>query len=85
MDHKNLEYFMVAKKLNCCQAHWSLYLACFDFTLVHCPSYLMGKPNALLQRLDYEIGTQDNEGIVLLCSEIFAVQALEGIELEGEE
>jgi len=20
-DHKNLEYFMIAKKLNCCQAH----------------------------------------------------------------
>jgi len=45
----------------------------------------MEKPNALLQRLDYRIGTQDNKGIVLLCSEMFAVQALEGIELEGKE
>jgi len=26
-DHKNLEYFMTAKKLNRCQARWSLYLA----------------------------------------------------------
>ena len=24
-DHKNLEYFMTAKKLNRCQARWSLY------------------------------------------------------------
>ena len=33
-DHKNLEYFMMAKKLNHCQAHWSLYLVCFDFKLI---------------------------------------------------
>jgi RNase H-like domain found in reverse transcriptase len=30
-DHKNLEYFMTAKKLNWRQAHWSLLLARFDF------------------------------------------------------
>jgi hypothetical protein len=34
-DHKNLEYFWVAQKLNHRQAHWSLYLSCFDFTLHH--------------------------------------------------
>jgi len=26
-NHKNLEYFMTAKKLNCRQARWSLHLA----------------------------------------------------------
>ena len=26
-DHKNLEYFMMAKQLNCRQACWSLYLS----------------------------------------------------------
>jgi hypothetical protein len=36
-DHKNLEYFRVAQKLNCQQARWSLYLSCFDFTLYHKP------------------------------------------------
>jgi len=46
MDHKNLEYFMTAKKLNCCQARWSLYLARFDFKLTHCPGHSMGKPDA---------------------------------------
>jgi len=35
-DHKNLEYFMTAKKLNHRQARWSLYLARFDFLLHHC-------------------------------------------------
>ena len=34
-DHKNLEYFMSAKKLNQRQARWSLLLARFDFLLHH--------------------------------------------------
>jgi len=42
-DHKNLEYFMTAKKLNRRQAQWSLYLAHFDFKLVHHPGHSMGK------------------------------------------
>ncbi len=36
-DHKNLEYFMMAKKLNCRQARWSLYLSRFDFSMHHHP------------------------------------------------
>ena len=35
MDHKNLKYFMTAKKLNWRQARWSLLLARFDFLLHH--------------------------------------------------
>jgi len=46
-DHKNLEYFMMAKKLNRRQARWSLYLACFDFKLTYQPGHSMGKPDAL--------------------------------------
>ena len=46
-DHKNLEYFMTAKKLNQRQAHWSLYLSHFEFTLHHHPGQIMGKPDAL--------------------------------------
>jgi len=34
-NHKNLEYFMSAKKLNRWQAHWSLTLARFDFLMHH--------------------------------------------------
>jgi len=66
MDHKNLEYFMTAKKLNRRQAHWSLYLARFDFKLIHCPEHSMGKPDALLRRPDRGKGTSDNEDVVLL-------------------
>ncbi|KAG5718015.1 hypothetical protein E4T56_gene6062 [Termitomyces sp. T112] len=42
MDHKNLKYFWMAKKLNCQQAQWSLYLANFDFSLHHKPGWSMG-------------------------------------------
>jgi len=48
MDHKNLEYFMTAKKLNCYQARWSLYLAHFNFKLIYHPGCSMRKPDALL-------------------------------------
>jgi len=65
-DHKNLEYFMTAKKLNCCQAHWSLHLARFDFLLHHRSGYTMGKPDVLSRRADHGNRTLDNENIGLL-------------------
>jgi len=85
MDHKNLEYFMMAKKLNHCQAHWSLYLARFDFKLVHCLECSMGKPDALSQRPDHGNRASNNEDVVLLRPELIAVRALEGLHLEGPE
>jgi len=84
-DHKNLEYFMTAKKLNHRQAHWSLHLARFDFLLHHRPGHTMGKPNALLRRADHGNGASDNEDIVLLRPEFLAVRATEGVELTGVE
>jgi len=65
-DHKNLEYFMTAKKLNRRQAHWSLHLARFDFLLHHCPGRTMGKPDALLRRANHGNRASDNENVVLL-------------------
>jgi len=85
MDHKNLEYFMTAKKLNCCQVRWSLYLARFDFKLIHRPGRSMGKPDALSRRLDHGKETSDNKDIVLLQLELIVVRALEGLHLEGSE
>jgi len=84
-DHKNLEYFMMAKKLNRRQACWSLYLARFDFLLHHCPGRTMGKPNALSRRADHGNRASDNENVVLLQPEFLAVRALEGVELTGVE
>jgi len=65
-NHKNLEYFMMAKKLNRYQAYWSLHLARFDFLLHHRPRRTMGKPNALSRRADHRNGASDNENVVLL-------------------
>ncbi|RDB19712.1 Transposon Tf2-9 polyprotein [Hypsizygus marmoreus] len=65
-DHKNLEYFMTAKKLNRRQARWSLELANYDFVLVHKPGRTMGRADALLRRPDYERGENDNDGVVLI-------------------
>jgi len=65
-NHKNLEYFMTAKKLNCRQACWSLYLARFDFLLHHCLGCTMGKPDALSRRADHGKRALDNKNIVLL-------------------
>ena len=84
-DHKNLEYFMTAKKLNHRQAHWSLHLARFNFLLHHCPGHTIGKLNTLSRRADHGNGVSDNENIVLLQPEFLAVHALEGVELTGVE
>ena len=46
-DHKNLEYFMKAQKLNCRQAQWTLYLSRFNFTLKHVPGTKMRKADGL--------------------------------------
>src|SRR5215469_8007394 len=84
-DHKNLEYFRSAKKLNHRQARWSLYLARFNFTLCHRPGHAMGRPDALSRRPDHGDALQDNQNLVLLRPEFFAVQALEGVQVSGEE
>jgi len=84
-DHKNLEYFMMAKKLNCRQARWSLYLARFDFLLHHRPGHTMGKPDTLSKRADHGNGASNNENVVFLRPEFLAVRALEGVELTGVE
>ena len=84
-DHKNLEYFMTAKKLNRRQARWSLFLSRFDFHLHHRPGKSMGKPDGLSRRADHSDGKDDNQDIVLLKPERFAIRALEGVEVEGPE
>jgi len=66
MDHKNLEYFITAKKLNRRQAHWSLYLARFGFKLIHCPGRFIGKPDTLSQRPDHSNRASDNKDVILL-------------------
>ena len=57
---------MMAKKLNCCQARWSLYLARFNFKLVHRLGCSMGKLDALSWKPDHGNGASNNKDMVLL-------------------
>jgi RNase H-like domain found in reverse transcriptase len=84
-DHKNLEYFMTAKKLNRRQACWSLLLAKFDFAMHHQSGKTMGKSDALSCRSDHGSRAKDNDNMVLLTPNFFAVRALEGLQMVGEE
>ena len=86
-DHKNLEYFMTAKKLNRRQARWSLYLSRFDFSLHHRPGKSSGKPDALSRRPDHGKGENDNKDTVMLKPEYFKIQALKQghVLLSGQE
>jgi len=66
-DHKNLEYFMKAQKLNRRQAKWALYLSQFDFTLKHVAGSKMGKADGLSKRTDWKVGVEkDNENQTLI-------------------
>ena len=66
-DHKNLEYFMKAQKLNRRQARWALYLSRFDFTLKHMVGSKMGKADRLSRRVDWKVGVdKDNENQIFI-------------------
>ena len=76
---------MTAKKLNQRQACWSLLLTRFDFAMHHRPDKTMGKSNALSHRSDHGSRVKDNDNMVLLIPNFFAVRALEGLQMVGEE
>jgi len=81
-DHKNLEYFMKAQKLNRRQARWALYLLRFDFMLKHIPGSRMGKADSLSRRLDWEVGVErDNKGETLVKSKWLEVRRMEKVEI----
>jgi hypothetical protein len=84
-DHKNLEYFWVAQKLNHWQARWSLYLSHYNFTLHHKPGQCMGKPDALSRRANHGSRQWDDDNLTLLAPELFQIHALAGARLKGDE
>ena len=81
-DHKNLEYFMKAQKLNRKQARWALYLLRFNFMLKHVPGSKMGKADSLSRRLDWQVGVEkDNEDQKLVKQEWLEVRKTETLEI----
>ena len=84
-DHKNLEYFMKAQKLNRRQVRWSLYLSRFDFTLKYVASKSMRRADSLSRRVDWAEGVErDNENQVMLKEEWVEIRAMEQL-VEGLE
>src|SRR5258707_15390105 len=45
----------------------------------------MGRPDALLRRVDHPRGVEDNTDCTLLTLEVFKLRATEAVTLEGEE
>src|SRR5258708_6883419 len=87
MDHQNLAYFCDTQKLNCWQAHWSLFLSHFNISLHHQPGQLMGRPDVLSQRSDHPRGKDDNANVTLLPSDMFKVRHTEAslVDSRGDE
>jgi len=85
-DHKNLEYFMKAQKLNRRQARWSLYLSRFDFALKHVAGKSMGRADSLSRRVAWTEGVErDNENQVMLKEEWLEVRIIKQLIEEPEE
>ena len=70
-DHKNLEYFRLVQSLNHCQAHWSLFLSHFWFTISH-QARTLNRADHLTQRSDHQEGVEfDNLNTTVLHPAIF--------------
>ena len=83
-DHKNLEYFIKAQKLNRRQAKWALYLSRFNFTLRHVLGTRIGKADGLSRRLDWKVGVdRDNENQVVIKNNW--IHSLQKVVIEGPE
>jgi len=85
MDHKNLEYFIKAQKLNRRQARWSLYLSRFDFVLRYVVGKSMGRADSLSRRVDWAEGVErDNKNQVMLKEEWLEIRVMKQL-IEGPE
>ena len=81
-DHKNLEYFMKAQKLNRRQARWALYLSRFNFMLKHIPGSRMEKADSLSKRPDWEVGVEkDNEDETLVKPKWLEARRMERVKV----
>ncbi len=71
-DHRNLEYIRSAKRLNPCQARWSLFFSRFDFHVTYRPGSKNGKADALLRQFDFATSSKVPNELVIPTSLILA-------------
>ena len=70
MNHKNLMYYWHAQQIAWQVAQYLGELADYNFVLVHKPE-TSNHVDHLLQHLDYDIGSADNENIMVLPPHLF--------------
>ena len=70
-NHRNLKDFWMSHNLNCQQACWSLFLAWFNFSLIHRPGQCSAKLDALSHWADHLIEKEDNCDQVMLSADKF--------------
>jgi len=80
-DHNNLAYFCTKQKLSRRQVRWSLFLAEYNFSIIHKPG-AFNKADALSRRPDHKEGMlpADDETRTLLDSKFFAIRATQPTE-----
>ena len=59
-DHKNLIYFTTTRTINRRQAHWSSFLADYDFEILFGPGIQHGKAEILSRRSDFALHPSDD-------------------------
>lgn len=70
-DHQNPQYYKKPQDLSHWQAHWMLYLSCFDFVLVHLPGPQMIQSDTLSRRADHCRTVNNNTQLTMLPPSLF--------------
>lgn len=86
LDHHNLTDVQEACKLNRHQARGFTDMQEYNFTLLHKPGGMMGRPDVLSREAGHERGVNDNQAAVPLKSELFQVLLRNtAIDFEGDD
>jgi hypothetical protein len=79
MDHKNLEFFITPRVLNCRQTRWNMSLSCFGFIITYRPGKQQGLLDALSRRSYFAPkqgeAVYDQQQTILQKPEIFCLCA----------
>ena len=70
-DHQNLTYWKDPQKLSRRIARQRLDLMEYDIEIRHLPGKSNGRADALSRRPDYDIGTRDNENVIVIPEHVF--------------
>ena len=80
-DHKNLEYFMTARKLTERQMRWSLILSKFNFTITYVPGPQNERADALSRREQDIPSTNEDERIQHRTTVLLKPETLQPLEV----